>query len=163
MSNNRNVNWEIDDEDEDDDFVPQNLDDSRLVRDFRKQLNAEKRKNKELQAAFESLQTTQRERIIKDVLTSKGVNTKIAKFIPADIEVSEETISGWIDSNADVFGLQQQENQQPAVNEQDIAALQRMNNVTTGALTPSLEETLASQLSAASSEEELMSILNRGQ
>jgi hypothetical protein len=161
MSNNRNVNWEIDDEDEDDDFIPQSQDDSRLVRDFRKQLKAEQRKNKELQSAIDSFQSSQRERIIKDVLTSKGINTKIANFIPADIEVSEETITNWIDSNADVFGLQR-ETQQSAVNEQDIAAQQRINNATTGALTPSLEETLASQLDAATSEEELMSILNRG-
>ena len=162
MSNNRNVNWEIDDEDEDDDFIPQQgLDDSRLVRDFRKQLKAEQRKNKELQASIDSFQSSQRERIIKDVLTSKGVNTKIANFIPADIEVSEETITNWIDANADVFGLQR-EAQEPAVNQQDIAALQRMNNETTGALTPSLEETLASQLSGATTEEELMSILNSG-
>jgi hypothetical protein len=163
MSNNRNVNWEIDDEDEDDDFIPQQgLDDSRLVRDFRKQLKAEQRKNKELQESIASLQKTQKERIIKDVFTSKGVNAKIAAFVPADLEASEEAITNWIDTYADVFGIQTQA-QEPAVNQQDIANLQRMNNATTNVGTPSFEETLASQLSGANSEEELMSILNGGQ
>ena len=162
MSNNRNVNWEIDDEDEDDDFVPQNLDDSRLVRDFRKQLKAEQRKNKELQESIISLQKSQKERIIKDVFASKGVNAKIANFVPADLEASEEAISSWIDANADVFGIQTKQ-QEPAVNQQDILATQRMNNAITNAGTPSFEETLASQLSGANSEEELMSILNGGQ
>lgn len=158
MSNNRNVNWEIDDEDEDDDFVPQSYDDSKLVRDFRKQLKAEQRRNKELQESIASLQKTQKERIIKDVFTSKGVNAKIANFVPADIEASEEAISGWIDAHADVFGIQQAQ-QEPAVNQQDIANLQRMNNATANAGTPSFEETLMSQMNSATTEEELLSIL----
>lgn len=158
MSNNRNVNWEIDEEDEDDDFIPQGVDDSKLMRDFRKQIKAEQRKNKELQEALLGLQKSQRERIIKDVFSSKGVNTKIANFLPSDIEASEEAISSWIESNADVFGLQVQA-QEPAVNQNDITNLQRMNNAVTNAGTPSFEETLASQLNGANSEEELMSIL----
>lgn len=163
MSNNReNNNWNFDDEDEDDDFIPQNQDDSRLVRDFRKQLKAEQRKNKELQESIISLQKTQKERIIKDVFTSKGVNAKIANFVPADIEASEEAISSWIDANADVFGIQTQ-HQEPAVNQQDITNLQRMNNATTNAGTPSFEETIASQLSGATTEADVMSILFGGQ
>jgi hypothetical protein len=163
MSNNRNVNWEIDDEDEDDDFVPQQgLDDSRLVRDFRKQLKAEQRKNKELQASIDSFQKSQKERIIKDVFASKGVNAKIANFVPADLEASEEAISSWIDANADVFGIQQSQ-QEPAVNQQDIANLQRMNNAVTNAGTPSFEESFASSLNGALTEEEVMSILSGGQ
>lgn len=165
MSNNRNVNWELDDEDDDDDnFVPQQSydEDSKLVRDFRKQLKAEQRKNKELLSEIQSFKTSQRERIIKDVFASKGVNAKIANFVPADLDASEEAISSWIDSNADVFGITVQ-SQEPAVNQQDIAAIQRMNNAVTNAGTPSLEETFASQLSGANSEEEVLSILFGGQ
>lgn len=164
MSNNRNVNWELEDEDEDDDFIPQGLnDDSKLVRDFRKQLKAEQRKSKEQQAIIDNLMKTQRERIIKDVLTSKGVNAKIANFVPADIEASDEAISGWIDANADVFGVSQTQTQaqEPAVNPQDIAALQRMNNATTNVGTPSFEETIASQISGFNgTADEFLSILS---
>ena len=37
---------------------------------------------------------------------SRGVNTKIASFIPQDIDPTEESVSKWLESNADVFGLQ---------------------------------------------------------
>jgi len=86
-----------------------------LVKQLRK---ANKQKDKELadlKSNFESLNKAQRERAIKDALTSRGVNTKIASFIPQDIDPTEESVSKWLEANADVFGLQTETPQQPNV------------------------------------------------
>ena len=80
------------DYEDDDDFT--NDDSSNdLVKQLRK---ASKQKDKELQelkAQFESLNKSQRERAIKDALAARGVNSKIASFIPQDIDPTEESVS----------------------------------------------------------------------
>lgn len=159
MSNNRdNINWDLEDDDDDDVQVTYQTE-SDLIKQLRKQLKAEQRRNKELESTVGTLNKTQKERIIKDVLTSKGVNAKIATFIPSDIEASEDAISAWLETNADVFGIQVAESK-PAVNQEDIIAMERMNNVLSGADTPTSENTLEQAIANASSEEELLSILS---
>jgi hypothetical protein len=68
-----------------------------LVKQLRKQLKAEQRRLKDLENSYGELTKSQKERILKDVLSSKGVNQKIAQFIPSDIEASEDAISAWLD------------------------------------------------------------------
>ena len=105
MSNNRENNWEIDDEDDDVPFENQYETDTDLVKKLRKALKAEQRRNKELETNYSELTKTQKERILKDALASRGVNPKVAAFVPSDIEASEDAIAAWLDSNADVFGV----------------------------------------------------------
>lgn len=156
MSDNRDNYW--DDEDEDD--TPTNVyeSDTDLVKKLRKALKAEQRKNKDLETSYGELTKSQKERILKDVLTSKGVNQKIAQFIPSDIEASEDAISAWLDSNGDIFGYTPPE--KSSVNQQDIASMQKMDSVLTGAETPAASDDLANRLAGASSEEEILSILS---
>lgn len=156
MSENRDNYWA--DEDEEEDTQQEFLSDSQLVKQLRKQLNAEKRKNKELEAKTGELTKAQKERILKDVLTSKGVNHKIAQFIPQDIEASEDAINAWLDANGDVFGYTP--TPKPAVNQDDIAAMQKMDSVLTGAETPSSSNDIENRLANANSEEEILSILS---
>lgn len=159
MSNNRdNINWDLEDDDDDDVQVSYQTE-SDLIKQLRKQLKAEQRRNKELESTVGTLNKTQKERIIKDVLTSKGVNTKIASFIPSDIEASEDAIAAWLDVNADVFGIQVAPSK-PAVDSQDIAAMEKMNQVLSGAETPTSGETLEQAIANANSPEEILSILS---
>lgn len=159
MSNNRdNINWDLEDDDDDDVQVSYQTE-SDLIKQLRKQLKAEQRRNKELESTVGTLNKTQKERIIKDVLTSKGVNTKIASFIPSDIEASEDAIAAWLDVNADVFGIQVAPSK-PAVDSQDIAAMERMNQVLSGAETPTSSETLEQAIANAQTPEEVLSILS---
>ena len=159
MSNNRdNINWDLEDDDDDDVQVSYQTE-SDLIKQLRKQLKVEQRRNKELESTVGTLNKTQKERIIKDVLTSKGVNAKIASFIPSDIEASEDAISGWLESNADVFGIQL-EPSKPAVDSEDIAAMQKMNSVLNGAETPTSGDTLEQAIANAQSAEEILSILS---
>jgi hypothetical protein len=158
MSNNRdNINWETD-EDEDDDFTPSFESDTDLVRKLRKDLKQAQKRNKELEGSLGELSKAQRERIIKDAFASKGVNPKIASFIPNDIDASEEAIAAWLDNYADVFGIKTEEKQ--AVSQQDIQSMQRMNNALTGAEAPGASDDLANRIANASSEDEILSILS---
>jgi hypothetical protein len=156
MSDNRDNYWE--DEDEDDTPTGAFESDTDLVKKLRKALKAEQRKNKDLETSYGELTKAQKERILKDVLSSKGVNHKIAQFIPADIEASEDAINAWLDANGDVFGYTP--TPKPAVNQQDIASMQKMDAVLTGAETSATSDDLQNRIANADSEEEILSILS---
>lgn len=156
MSDNRDNYW--DDEEDEDTPTGAFESDTDLVKKLRKALKAEQRKNKDLETSYGELTKAQKERILKDVLSSKGVNLKIAQFIPSDIEASEDAISNWLDNNGDVFGYTP--TPKPAVNQNDIAAMQKMDTVLTGAETPAASDDFANRIANASSEEEILSILS---
>jgi hypothetical protein len=155
MSNNRDNYW--DDEDEDDDFTPSYESETDLVKKLRKALKAEQKRNKELESSLGELSKSQRERILKDVFSSRGVNPKVAAFIPSDLDASEEAISGWLEQNADVFGFEVQPQQE--VSQQDVAALRQMDAVTSGALSPDKSEDLAFRINNAQSQDEILKLI----
>ena len=99
-------------EDDDDDFTSESNND--LVKQLRKQLKQRDKELSEFKSQFESVSKQNRERAIKDVLESRGVNGKVAKFIPQDLDPTEESLSKWLEDNADVFGFQV-EDKQPVV------------------------------------------------
>ena len=102
------------DYEDDDDFTSEDTSND-LVKQLRK---ASKQKDKELQelrSQFESLSKGQRERAIKDALAARGVNGKIAAFIPQDIDPTEESVSKWLEDYADVFGIEVSQTQTPNV------------------------------------------------
>ena len=156
MSENRDNYWADEDEDEETTNVYES--DTDLVKKLRKALKVEQRKNKELETSFSEITKAQKERILKDVLSSKGVSLKIAQFIPADIEASEDAISAWLDSNGDVFGYTPTEKQQ--VNQEDISSMKKMDAVLTGAETPISSDDLLNRIANADSEDEVISILS---
>lgn len=154
MSDNRDNIW---DDEEDNDFESFDSD-TDLVKKLRKALKAEQKRNKELESTLGDLTKSQKERILKDALASRGVNPKIAQFIPSDIEASEDAIGAWLDSNGDVFGYTPSE--KPKVAEQDIAAMRRMDSALTGAETPASSDDLLNRIANAGSEDEILSILS---
>ena len=101
-------------EDEDDNDSQESLSND-LVKQLRKANKQKEKELAELKAQFEGLSKAQRDRAIKDVLEARGVNKKISSFIPSDIDPTEESLSKWLDDNADVFGIQAPETSKPAV------------------------------------------------
>jgi hypothetical protein len=91
---------------EDDDDFDTNDSSNDLVKQLRKASKQKDKELNELKAQFESLNKAQRERAIKDALASRGVNSKIASFIPQDIDPTEESVSKWLEDYADVFGIE---------------------------------------------------------
>ena len=145
-------------EDEDDDFTNDSSND--LVKQLRK---ASKQKDKELQelrSQFENLSKGQRERAIKDVLASRGVNSKIATFIPQDIDPTEESLSKWLDDYGDVFGIESGQTQAtPNVDPAQAAAYKRMTNSADSGVSPEHNGDIMQRLLNANSKEELDEVI----
>ena len=148
-------NYDYEDEDDFD-----TNDSSDLVKQLRK---ASKQKDKELQelrSQFESLSKAQRERAIKDTLASRGVNQKIAAFIPQDIDPTEESVSKWLTEYADVFGVDTgAETQKPNVDPAQAKAYQKLTNAADSGFTPDRGAEIMSRLMNANSQEELDEII----
>jgi hypothetical protein len=146
-------------EDDDDDITTSDSGND-LVKQLRKAAKQKDKEIAELRAQFEGVSKAQRERNIKDVLESRGVNSKIAKFIPSDLDPTEESLSKWLDDNGDVFGFATESNQ-PVVDPAQAAAYKRMNNVTEQGITPDASDDIMRRLMNASSKEELDDIIRQ--
>jgi len=156
MSNNY---WEDEDEDQDNDTPLQGDD---LVKKLRKAKRADEKRIKELTEQLEGLSKVQRERTVKEVLEKKGVNLKAARLVLKDLDdVSEETVSHWLDDNADLFGINV-----PAQSNADnasLAALRQQDVVTQGAVTPDREQDFNTKIDNAQSADELIALLRSQQ
>ena len=146
-------NYEYED---DDDFTQESND---LVKQLRKAAKQKDKELAELKAQFESLNKQSRERSIKDVLESRGVNGKVAKFIPQDLDPTEESLSKWLEDNADVFGFQVEDKSQPAVDPATANAYKKMNNAVDQGLTPDSADDIMRKLMSATTKEELDEVI----
>jgi hypothetical protein len=156
MSNN-NQDWLDDDEfDFEEETQPRSSDD--VLKKVRRAERAKDKQVKELQAELEALRKFQREATISQVLAEKGVNPKVAKFIPADIEMSSDSISNWLSDNGELFGVAAP-TQQNAVDVNDMAALRQIDAVTSGAISPDDVNDAFNIMNNASSAEELLNFL----
>jgi hypothetical protein len=146
------------DYEDDDDFT---TDDSSndLVKQLRKASKQKDKELNELRAQFESLSKGQRERAIKDALAARGVNGKIAAFIPQDIDPTEESVSKWLEDYADVFGIEVSQTQTPNVNPADAAAYKRMTNSADSGASPEHNGDIMQKLMNANSKEELDDVI----
>ena len=77
-------------------------------------------------------------------------------------DVNEESVSHWLEDNADLFGLKVQQEEAP-ISQQDLARLRQQDILTQGAVTPDRGLDLDQRLNQASSAEELLSILQSQQ
>lgn len=101
----------------DDDGDDYRGEDSKLVKDLRAQIEKLSKADKEKAEKLAVYENRERTQTIETVLAARGVNPRIAKFMPSDIEVSEQAVASWLDENADIFGVQpvaaEQEQQAP--------------------------------------------------
>jgi len=144
---------------EDDDDFTQDDSSNDLVKQLRKASKQKDKELNELKAQFESLNKAQRERAIKDALASRGVNSKIASFIPQDIDPTEESVSKWLEDYADVFGIEVSQTQTPNVNPADAAAYKRMTNSADSGVSPEHNGDIMQKLMNANSKEELDDVI----
>jgi hypothetical protein len=146
------------DYEDDDDFTMEDSSND-LVKQLRKASKQKDKELNELKAQFESLNKAQRERAIKDALASRGVNSKIASFIPQDIDPTEESVSKWLEDYADVFGIETSQTQTPNVNPNDAAAYKRMTNSADSGVSPEHNGDIMQKLMNANSKEELDEVI----
>jgi hypothetical protein len=152
MSNNY---WD----DEDDDLdTEQNLVGDELVKKLRKAKRADEKRIKELTEQLENFNKERRERVVKEVLENKGINTKAARIILKDLdEVSEDSLNNWLRDNGDLIGYEPQveSNQQ----QQNLATLRQQDIVTQGGIMPDRTDELSMKLDNAQSADELLAFL----
>lgn len=89
----------------DTDFTLDQDNDSDLVKQLRKQLRDKESTLKALSAENETFKSTVRKSTVTDLLAKRNVNPKVAAFIPADVEATDEAIGKWLGEYGDVFGV----------------------------------------------------------
>lgn len=145
------TNYEYDDED---DFTEEGGD---VVKQLRKVNRTLEKRLKELEVEANTLKTQTRQRTVKDVLTAKGVNPKIAAFIPQDIE-GEEAISGWLNEYGDVFGVASAP-EEAKQDSEDVSAAKRIANTINSAAAPTIDEDALAKILSAEGPAALNAIL----
>ena len=159
MSNNY---WDEEDDDLDTDsgFQGEGND---LLKKLRKAKRADEKRIKELTEQLENLSKVQRERTVKEVLEKKGVNLKAARLVLKDLDdVNEESVSNWLDDNAELFGIQVNQ-EEPKATEMDRAALRQQDILTQNAITPDRAEDLNLRIDNADSMDALLDVLRSQQ
>jgi hypothetical protein len=144
-------------DDEFDDFGDEGTD---VVKQLRKVNRTLEKRAKELEQELKGLQSQTRQRTVKDVLQAKGINPKIAAFIPQDIDTSEEAINGWLNEYGDVFGVNPNANSEQASNSSvDVSANARINQVVSTGQVPEVDSDAMAKILAAGNADELNRIL----
>lgn len=159
MSNNREMQWDDEDDDDTVDSFQQFESETDLVKKLRRDVKNLQKRNRELETSYTEVSKAQRERIINDALASKGVNPKIAKFIPTDIEASQDAINSWLENNADIFGISQDTPKSPA-DSQDIRTMNKIADVTSNLEAPGVTTDLERKIHSATTEAEILQILS---
>jgi len=147
------TNYEYDDEDDDFGNEPQDV-----VKQLRKVNRTLEKRLKELEVEASTLKTQTRQRTVKDVLSAKGINPKVAAFIPQDIDTTEEAVSAWLAEYGDVFGVQQSPEETQAKNS-TTDAQRRIQNVMESGTPPGVDEDALARILNATSAADLSSIL----
>lgn len=147
---------------DDDDFSEDARGESTALREARKAYKAMKQQNKELLERVTAFEKSQREASVKSVLTSKGLNPKIAAFIPEGITSSED-VEKWVDEYAEVFGGSQPASEggsEAAAPNPELQALNRISQVQASGQPYSGDpDQLAALIKNASNPEDLNKIL----
>lgn len=155
-----NYDWE----DDDDDFETSSKGGTDVLKELRKANRAKEKQLKELQDQLSSMQSSVRERSVKDVLESKGLNSKIAAFIPKEI-TSADDVAAWVEQYGDVFGSapavdSSEAESSPAQFNPELAALNRIAQTQSSGQPFSSDPTqIAAQIASANSIEELNMLL----
>jgi hypothetical protein len=153
MSNKRN-NWDADITDEYEDDIPAETD---LLKQLRRLEKEQSKKIKELEQQLGSYKVAERESTVQYVLESMGVNPKIAKFIPQDIDVNLETVENWVKDNADVFGVQIQ--QEKPVENPSLATLRQIDTITAAGEAPIGVDDMMLRIDQAQTAEEITAMI----
>ena len=135
-------------DDEDDDTTTD------VVGQLRKVNRSLEKRAKELEQELSGLKNQTRQRTVKDVLQAKGLNPKIAAFIPQDIDTSEEAINNWVNEYGDVFGIQAPE-EKPAEKSPEVKAQARINNMVATGTAPDIDEDAFVKIANAKTKEDL--------
>jgi len=151
-------------DEEEDEVDTTQMNDGDAMKQLRKAKRADEKRIKELTDKLEAFDKAQRETVIKKVLEDKGVSPKAARLIVRELEgdITEDSVSNWVDDNAEVFGLQIQQQQTPEKTI-DRAALRQQDIVTQQAFTPDRADDALLRLNNAQSADEIIAMIQSGE
>ena len=142
--------------------------DSNLVKKLRSKIDELAARAKELETENQSLKGSARKQTLSSALAARGYPAKIAAFIPADLDPTDEAIDEWLSEYGDVFGGANQVQQEQAVQQApvvvgsaaDAEAYRRMNAVETGGQAPAnVSGDILAMIDSAESMDDLMAVL----
>jgi hypothetical protein len=152
---NKYQDWEDDDDNMENDD-PNSTD---LVRKLRKSDRSKEKRIRDLESELNTIRSAQRGNSIKSILSEKGVNPKVAAFIPEDIDPTPEAVENWINEYAELFGLKNNAGQN-GLSQNDVNALREIDSVTSGALSPDKEQDMLLRLDQAQSVDDIINMIN---
>jgi len=127
-----------------------------LVKKLRKQIDALSKQAKERDEILAEFTTQSHEASVGEILESFGLNPRIAKFIPDEIEADEDAVAQWLNEYGDAFGIEAVEE---GTESPDAQSYERMSDFDNGDIDPYVGQDLASRIANVGSPEELSNLL----
>lgn len=127
-----------------------------LVKKLRKQIDSLSKQLKERDDILNEYTTLSHEASVGEILEGFGLNPRIAKFIPEEVQADESAVAEWLDEYGDAFGIEAVEEGEPSP---DAQAFEQMSGFDDGEADPYVGQDLASRIKNASSPEELSNLL----
>lgn len=127
---------------------------------LRAQLEATLAKLKEAEDTISSYKTKERISTVEAAVTAKGLNPKVAKLIPSEVETTD-ALEEWLNDYAEVFGYtadNNSSNPKPTFDQGEVNAAARLQQLANTGQAPSRLDDLSSRLAAATTEEEISRI-----
>jgi hypothetical protein len=173
-----NQQW-WDDGDDDGDDGTQGVSPPDNPRDLRNQLKAALKRNKELETQLVSVKGDARKANISNYFRDKGINPKLAKYVPADLDPTDDALNKWVEEDGELFNIRPaeqngDENKPPEGGEgtpgtpgdsggnvapEVQAAWNSINGATSNALPPGKHEDLEAAINGAADYESLRKLL----
>jgi hypothetical protein len=126
----------------DDDYTEDvdNTDDTNLVKKLRSKIDELSARTKELEAENHKFHSDVRKQSLATMLEQRGYASKVAAFIPADVEITDEGVDSWLSEYGDAFTpvstpqaeVQKQQETIVVSNAAQAEAVRRMNAVEQG-------------------------------
>lgn len=133
---------------------------SNALREVRKAQRAAEKRAKELEAELAKYRAEARQANIKSLLAEKGLNPKIAAFMPESVTEAEK-INEWLDEYGDVFAPAAPQGEPDPQAQQQDPVVDTFGQVANGGTPPQGGmENLAARIAAAKTREELNEILH---
>lgn len=160
------TDWSLDPDDDDETSQSGNKPDP-----VRAQLKKLEKQNQELQTKLAAAEAASRKSTIKDVLTEKKLNTKLAGLIPSSVDATPEAIEKWLEDYKDLFTMPEPKTEEPdpdagTVDPQEmdlatVAAFNRMSKASAGATPPGKPGDLIQKLMSPDlTQEELLKMID---
>jgi hypothetical protein len=116
---------------------------------------------KELETKLAELEAKERGRSVESFLQAKGLNPKLAKFVPADAG-DEEKLNAWVEDNKDLFGapVASEEPGKPSLPEESAKAFSQIQQVSEAGNIQTVDlNSLQAQIGATKNMDELRQLM----